>query len=68
MNKYGFLKIFELVYLVIFIISTYEVYSTWNSDRNRAYLFLIFAVVSLFMFFFRRKYRQKFQKRKQDNS
>jgi len=66
MNKYSFLKIFEFIYLGIFFLSAYEIITSWSVDRNRAYLFLIFAVVSIFMFFFRRKYRRKFQKHNQN--
>lgn len=58
-----YFKIFEIAYLVIAIVSIYEVYAEWGVDRNRAYLFLFFAVFSLFMFVFRRRYRKKFQNR-----
>lgn len=56
-------KIFEIAYLVIAVVSTYEVFAQWNVDRNRAYLFILFAVVSVFMFFFRRKFRKKLEER-----
>ncbi|WP_340199873.1 DUF6526 family protein [Ascidiimonas sp. W6] len=59
-----FFKIFEIVYFVIAGISIYEVVTNWSADRNRAYIFIVFAVVSIFMFFFRRHYRKKFQQRK----
>ncbi|WP_340077681.1 hypothetical protein [Leptobacterium sp. I13] len=58
-----FFKFFEIVYLVVAIISIIEVFIQWNVDRNRAYLFVVFAVVSVFMFFFRRYYRKKFEAR-----
>ncbi|MCM5662625.1 hypothetical protein [Galbibacter mesophilus] len=59
-----YFKIFEIVYLVVAVISIVEVVQTWNSDRNRAYLFIFFAVVAIGMFFFRRYYRKKFAERK----
>ncbi|XLS28686.1 DUF6526 family protein [Flavobacteriaceae bacterium M23B6Z8] len=59
-----FFKIFEIVYLVIAVISIYEVITNWEINRSRAYIFVVFAVVSIFMFFFRRHYRKKFQQRK----
>lgn len=62
-----FFRIFEIVYLIVAVLSAIEVYSTWNTDRNRAYLFLLFFVGALFMYFFRRRYRQKFEQRKKDN-
>lgn len=61
-----FFRIFEVVYLIIGVISIVEVVSKWNTDRQRSYLFLLFAVVSFFMFFFRRRYRKKFQNRQKD--
>jgi len=59
-----FFRIFEIVYLVIAVISIIEVVKGWEQDRNRAYIFLAFAVISIFMFFFRRYYRKKFERRK----
>lgn len=59
-------KIFEYAYLVIFIISLFEVISNWASDKNRAYLFLFFAVVAFFMFFFKKNFRKKMEKRQQN--
>jgi O-antigen ligase len=58
-----YFKIFEIAYLVIAIVSLYEVVVAWNEERNRAYMFLFFALFSLFMFFFRRNYRKKFENR-----
>nr|WP_224491610.1 DUF6526 family protein [Robertkochia marina] len=62
-NSMKYFKIFEVAYLVIAVVSIYEVVMEWNNERNRAYLFLFFAVFSLFMFFFRRRYRKKFENR-----
>ncbi|MCX2679948.1 DUF6526 family protein [Galbibacter sp. EGI 63066] len=58
-----YFKIFEIAYLVIAVVSIYEVVQEWNNDRNRAYLFVLFAVISIGMFFFRRYYRKKFKER-----
>lgn len=60
-----FLKISEIAYLVIGIISIFEVIMCWSAERDRAYVFLLFGVVSLGMFFFRRFYRKRIEKRKQ---
>ncbi|NER14780.1 hypothetical protein GWK08_15090 [Leptobacterium flavescens] len=59
-----FFKFFEIIYLVVAVISIREVITQWNADRSRAYIFVAFAVVSIFMFFFRRHYRKKFEARK----
>lgn len=59
-------KIFEIVYLVIAVVAAVEVVQLWNTDRNRAYIFVVFALVSTGMFFFRRHFRKKFQDRNRE--
>lgn len=66
MNKTVY-KIFEYAYLVMFVLSAIAVITNWNSDRNRAYLFLFFGVVAIFMYFFKRNFRKKIEKRQQNN-
>jgi len=56
-------KISEIVYLLIFIIASIDYFFGSNDQTNRKNILLIFALVSLFMFFFRRSYRKKFEKR-----
>ncbi len=60
MAKY--FKFFEIAYLVIAIVFIVEAVLRWNSDPNKAYIFLAFAVLAVFMYFFRKKYRKRFQK------
>lgn len=60
MAKY--FKFFEIAYLVIAIVFIVETFLKWNSDRNKAYIFLAFGIMAIFMYFFRKKYRKKFQK------
>ncbi len=62
------LKYTEYIYLIIAIIAAYELWQFWNVDRNRAYLFLFFAVVSLGMFLFRRRYRKRFERRRDEEN
>lgn len=62
------LKYTEYIYLVIAIISIYELTQFWNVDRQRSYLFIFFAAVSLGMFFFRRRYRKRFEKRRDEEN
>ncbi len=59
MAKY--FKFFEFAYLVISVIFIVETFLTWKSDPNKAYIFLAFAVMAIFMYFFRKKYRKKFE-------
>ncbi|WP_047416682.1 hypothetical protein [Cellulophaga sp. Hel_I_12] len=62
-----FFKYTEYIYLIIGFLSLNVIYTNWSSDKQRAYLFIFFAVVSFGMFLFRRNYRIKFEKHKQDN-
>ncbi|MDT7829249.1 hypothetical protein RQM65_11280 [Pricia sp. S334] len=61
------LRYTEYLYLAVFFFSLYRIYTDWNLDRQNAYLFVFFALVSIGMFFFRRNYRKKFEQRKRDN-
>lgn len=58
------LKYTEYIYLAIAVISAYEIWQLWNVDRQRSYLFVFFGAVSLGMFLFRRRYRKRFEGRK----
>ncbi|QHI37015.1 hypothetical protein IMCC3317_23860 [Kordia antarctica] len=53
----------QYVYLIIAALSIYKIIELWN-DGTESYIFIGFAVVSLFMFFFRRHYGKKFEERK----
>jgi len=59
-------QLFEYAYIVMAAFSIFLVYSNWSEDRNRAYLFLFFTVVAIFMFFFKRRFRKNLEKRNQD--
>lgn len=61
------LKYTEYLYIIVAIFSIYRIYTDWNTDRNMAYFFIFFAVVSISMFLFRRNYRKKFEQRNKDN-
>ncbi|MCH3882883.1 MULTISPECIES: hypothetical protein [Tenacibaculum] len=61
MNKLW--KIIQYGYLVVAVICLVEGIIRFNSDRNKAYLFLIVAVLVTFMFFVKRRLRQKIEKR-----
>ncbi|CAI8380816.1 MAG: Uncharacterised protein [Owenweeksia sp. TMED14] len=53
------LKTVEWVWIVISILSVETVVSQWNHDRQRAYIFVIFSGLGLFMFILRRSQRKK---------
>ena len=56
-------RISEILYWVIAVISIYESIGLWESNPPMAFLFIGFAVLSVFMPLFRRHYRKKFNQR-----
>lgn len=61
------LRYTEYLYLAVAIVSIYKVATLWSVEPKETYIFIFFAVVSIAMFLFRRKYRRRFEQRKQDN-
>lgn len=59
----------KYIYLLVAALSIFKVITVWQNDGTVDYLFVAFAVVSLFMFFFRRHYEKKFEdyKKNKDN-
>lgn len=56
-------KYTEWLYAVVAVLAGIETYAKWGQDGSKAYLFLFFTIISIGMFFFRRHYRKKFEKR-----
>jgi hypothetical protein len=56
--------IFEIGYLIVAIVFLVETYLNWSEDRSRAYLFLLFSALAMFMYFFRKRFRKKMQNNK----
>ncbi|TDY13954.1 hypothetical protein [Meridianimaribacter flavus] len=59
------LSFFQYVYAFVAIVFTYEAINEWNVDRNRSYFMLFLAALATFMFFFRKRFRKKFEDRNQ---
>jgi len=57
------LSLLQYLYLLFAVLFLVDMSSKWNSDRNAAYLSLFFAVLAVFMFFFRKKFRKRFEDR-----
>ena len=57
----NYLKYTQYVYLVVAIFFTYKSISIWNEATDEHFLFLGIALVSVFMFLFRRKFAKKFE-------
>lgn len=62
-----FFKFFEYAYLIFAALFLFEVFRVWGTEPNRAYLSLFFAVVAVGMFFFKRHFRKKYEKRKKNS-
>ncbi|WP_084519477.1 hypothetical protein [Christiangramia echinicola] len=58
-----FFRYFEYAYLFFAAFFIFEAIRIWNTERNRAYLFLFFVCIAIFMFFFKRRFRRKYEDR-----
>ena len=58
-------KIIQYAYLIIAVFFSSETYRNWNVDRERAYMLLFFAVLAVFMYFFKKYFRKKMDNNKQ---
>ncbi|MDF0707337.1 hypothetical protein [Flagellimonas okinawensis] len=61
------LRYTEYLYLAVAAISIYKIATLWSINPKDTYIFIFFAVVSIAMFVFRRKYRKRFEQQKKDN-
>lgn len=57
------LKFFQYAYLIIAALFLYEVIRAWNTEGKIDYISLFFFVLAVFLFFFRRKFRKRFEDR-----
>lgn len=60
------LRYTEYLYLFVAIISIYKIITLWQGNREDTYIFIIFAIVSIAMFIFRRRYRKRFERHKRE--
>ena len=64
MNK--FYKFFEIGYLIIAVVFLYEGITRFNIERQRAYIFFFFAALAIFTYFFKKRFRKRFEQRAKD--
>ncbi|MDZ7847375.1 MAG: hypothetical protein U5L96_11715 [Owenweeksia sp.] len=58
------LRVVEIAWVVIAIISAIEVYRMWPEIDNKFWIFTGFMVLAVVMFFVRRRQRLRYQERK----
>ena len=56
-----FFKYFEFAYLAFAMFFIVEAIRIWSDSESRAYLYLFFSVLAVFMFFFKRRFRKKIE-------
>lgn len=61
------LRYTEYLYLAVAVVSIYKIITLWGVAQQETYIFIFFAVVSIAMFWFRRRYRKRFEQRQKDN-
>ncbi|MFQ3297321.1 MAG: FtsH-binding integral membrane protein [Polaribacter sp.] len=60
-------KFFQYGYLIVALICLVEAVVRWSTERSKAYLFLGFAFIIILVFFFKRHFRKKVDKRNNQN-
>ena len=55
------IKIVEWIWLIISILSLETILSQWDENRQKAYIFVIFFLLGIFMFRLRRTQRKKME-------
>jgi len=58
-----FFKYFEYAYLLFAAFFIFEAVRIWNDQRERSYIFLFFVAIAIFMFFFKRRFRRRYEER-----
>jgi len=60
-------KFIEAGYLIIAIFLMVETFLNWNTEPQKAYLYLAFSLLAIFMFFFKKNFRKRIDKRNKAN-
>jgi len=64
MPKMKLLNFFQYVYLIFAILFIIDGIANLKTDGNRAIISFVFAALAIFMFFFRRRFKKKYENRK----
>ena len=60
-------KFFQYAYLIFAVLFIYDGISKWGNDTNGSYISLGLAALAIFMFFFRQRFRKKYDNKEQSN-
>jgi hypothetical protein len=56
-------KFFEIGYLIVAIIFIVEAFLKFSTDKRKAGIFAIFAIMAIFMYFFKKRFRKRMENR-----
>ncbi|MGV9003385.1 hypothetical protein [Flavobacterium sp.] len=57
----NYLKFTQFAYLIAGLIFAYDAFEKWQAEDSNYVLSAVFAVIGIFMFFFRRRFGKKFE-------
>jgi hypothetical protein len=60
-------KFIEAGYLIIAIFLMVETFLNWKTEPQKAYLYLAFSLLAIFMYLFKKNFRKRIDKRNKDN-
>jgi hypothetical protein len=63
----SYYKIIEYAYLIIAVFLMVETFLNWNSQPQKAYLYLAFSLLAIFMYFFKKNFRKRMKNRSKEN-
>ncbi len=59
----NYLKFTQYAYLIAGLIFAYDAFTKYQEEDSNYILSVVFAVIGIFMFFFRRNFAKKFEQR-----
>lgn len=63
-----FQRITESLYIVFALLFTYRSVIAYNTGDTKLYLYIVLGILSVGMYFFKKKYRKKFDKNNSSTS
>lgn len=60
-------KFFQYAYLIFAVLFIYDGITKWNNGTNGSYISLGLAALAIFMYFFRQKFRKKYENKDKSN-